>query len=201
MTEYDYPLALTGGLTRSEIITKMHARLDDQRFAHCLRVEECSRQLAARFGEDVDTAGLAGLLHDYAKQIPSADFEKVIRTEGFDQELLQYGRGIWHGMVGVWFIQKELGVSNPRVLRAIERHTTGNPNMTALDMITFTADFIEPARTLDTEVAARKAAETSLRAATLIQLQGTLSYLVGKGAIVHPLTLATYNALIKKEKN
>lgn len=199
MTKIEYPLTMTGGHTREELLTALQGRLDDARYQHCLRVEATSRELATRFDVNVNQAGLAGLLHDYAKQITPDEFRQVIRTEGFDQSLLNYGRGVWHGMVGVWFIQRELGVSDPGVLRAIARHTTGDPNMTALDMIPFVADFIEPARTLDSAVAARQAAETSLRRASLIELQSTLGFLVGKGALIHPLTLTTYNALTQKE--
>ncbi len=84
------------------------------------------------------------------------------------------------------------------MLQAIERHTTGAPTMTPLDEITFVADFIEPARKLDGEVAARKAAETSLSDATLIELQNTLTYLVSTNKVVYPQTLLTYNALIRQ---
>ena len=200
MTDYEYPLTMTGGHTRQELLALMHKRLDQPRLDHCLRVEETSRKLAKRFGVNVDEAGLAGLLHDYAKQVDPADFEAVIKQQGLDPELLNYNRGIWHGLVGVWFIQKEVGVSDPAVLQAIQRHTTGDPRMTDLDMITFVADFIEPARKLDVQAEARKAAKTSLTAATLIELQSTLSYLIEKKAWVYPLTLASYNALIAKVK-
>ncbi|KRM56404.1 bis(5'-nucleosyl)-tetraphosphatase (symmetrical) YqeK [Lacticaseibacillus sharpeae] len=198
MSDYEYPLTMTGGHTRSQIIAKMHERLSDGRFKHCLRVEETSRQLARRFNVDVDTAGLAGLLHDYAKEISPEAYRDVIVAEGYGSDLLQYGRGVWHGVVGTWFLQQDLGISNPGVIRAINRHTTGHPDMTALDMIVFVADFIEPARSLDGEIKARKAAESSLEQATMIELQNTLGYLVSQGALIHPLTFATYNAFTKR---
>lgn len=198
MSDYEYPLTMTGGHTRAQIIAQMHKRLSDGRFNHCLRVEETSRQLAKRFDVNVDEAGLAGLLHDYAKEISPDEYRTVIQREGYEADLLQYGRGVWHGMVGTWFLQQDLHISDPNVLRAINRHTTGHPDMTDLDMITFVADFIEPARTLPGEVAARTAAETSLTKATMIELQNTLSYLVEKGALIHPLTFSTYNAFTKR---
>jgi predicted HD superfamily hydrolase involved in NAD metabolism len=189
---------MTGGHTRRQILAKMHERLSDGRLNHCLRVEETSRVLAKRFNVNVDEAGLAGLLHDYAKEIPVPEYQQVIIREGYGQDLLQYGRGVWHGMVGTWFLQQDLGISDPNVIRAINRHTTGHPDMTDLDMITFVADFIEPDRTLPGEIAARKAAETSLTKATMIELQNTLTYLVDRGALIHPLTFSTFNAFTKR---
>lgn len=198
MNDYEYPLNMTGGHTRTQLLALMHQRLDDARFDHCVRVEQTSRELAAQYGVDVDQAGLAGLLHDYAKQVAPADFEQVIKAQGLGSELLQYNRGVWHGMVGVWFLQAETGVSDPAVLQAIRRHTTGDPEMTKLDMVVFLADFIEPARELDVEKKARHVAKKSLTAACLVELQSTLSFLVSKGARIHPLTLATYNALVAR---
>ncbi len=198
MTDFDYPLTMTGGHTRAEIIGKMHDRLSDGRFAHCIRVEAESRRLAEQYGVDVDTAGLAGLLHDYAKEITPETYRDVIVREGYGADLLPYGRGVWHGMVGTWFLQQDLGISDPAVIRAINRHTTGHPDMTALDMITFVADFIEPARALPGEIAAREAAKYSLEEATMLELQNTLTYLIGKGLLIHPLTFATYNAFTER---
>ncbi|MFD1441923.1 bis(5'-nucleosyl)-tetraphosphatase (symmetrical) YqeK [Lacticaseibacillus hegangensis] len=199
MSDYEYPASLTHDLNRAELLNHLQNRLDDARFQHCLRVEETARTLAKRFGADVDRAGLAGLFHDYAKQIPVADYKRVIMEDGFDPDLLNYGRGVWHGLVGTWFIQTEVGLTDKLVLQAIERHTTGDPEMTLLDQIIFVADFIEPARTLDAEVAARKAAQTDMRQASYIELKNTLQYLIAEDKIVYPKTLLTYNAFIPKE--
>ncbi|WP_390407032.1 bis(5'-nucleosyl)-tetraphosphatase (symmetrical) YqeK [Lacticaseibacillus jixiensis] len=196
----EYPSTLTNGRTRQEILALLHNRLNQERFEHCLRVEETARELAERFGEDVDRAGLAGLLHDYAKQVPIADYIDVIKRNGFDLKLLKYNRGVWHGMVGTWFIKQEVGVTDHLVIQAIERHTTGDPQMTTLDQIIFVADFIEPARDLPIEAKAREAAKTSMREATLIELENTLTYLIGKRQVVYPKTLLTYNAFIQPKE-
>ena len=41
--------------------------LPEKRLTHCLGVESAAIELAERFGVDAEKAGLAGLLHDYAK--------------------------------------------------------------------------------------------------------------------------------------
>ncbi len=196
----DYPTTLTSGQSRASILALLQNRLSDARYQHCLRVEATARMLAERFGEDVARAGLAGLLHDYAKEIPISDYVDVIKRNGFDLQLLKYNRGVWHGMVGTWFIRNEVGVTDHQVIQAIERHTTGDPEMTTLDQIIFVADFIEPERKLPAEVAARRAAKTNMREATLIELENTLTYLIQNHKIVYPKTLLTYNAFIQPKE-
>ncbi|WP_461212925.1 bis(5'-nucleosyl)-tetraphosphatase (symmetrical) YqeK [Lacticaseibacillus sp. GG6-2] len=200
MATIEYPTRLTNGQSRAGIIALLQNRLSEDRFQHCLRVESTARELAQRFSEDVDRAGLAGLLHDYAKEIPVSDYEDVIKRNGFDLQLLRYGRGVWHGMVGTWFIRNEVGVTDHQVITAIERHTTGDPEMTTLDQIVFVADFIEPARKLPAEIAARNAAKSNMRQATLIELENTLTYLISNHKIVYPKTLLTYNAFIQPKE-
>ncbi len=199
LTDLDYPASLTGGHTRAELLALLHNRLDDARYAHCVRVEQTARELARRFGADEARAGLAGLFHDYAKQVPVETYRTLIQRQGFDRALLNYSRGVWHGLVGTWFIKTEVGITDPAVIQAIERHTTGDPEMTVLDQIIFVADFIEPARDLPVEAKCREAAQTSLTEATRIELENTLTYLIAKRQIVYPKTLLTYNAFLTKE--
>src|SRR5699024_11642344 len=53
----------------------------------------------------------------------------------FDPDLLNYNRAIWHGIVGSYFIEKELKITDPEILTAIKRHTTADVEMTTLDKI------------------------------------------------------------------
>ncbi len=99
--------------------------MDENRFAHCVRVSETARTLAKLNGYDEDKAALAGFVHDYAKQIPVEEYIKVIKEEGFDPDLLNWNRAIWHGIVGSWFIKRDLGITDPEILTAVYRHTTG----------------------------------------------------------------------------
>ena len=54
--------------THAELMALVAAQLTDKRYQHCLRVEATARQLAAKNDVDVELAGIAGLLNDYAKQ-------------------------------------------------------------------------------------------------------------------------------------
>mgnify|MGYP000653557192 FL=1 len=43
--------------------------MSEKRFKHVLGVEKSAIELAERYGYDTEKAGLAGLIHDYAKEI------------------------------------------------------------------------------------------------------------------------------------
>lgn len=184
--------------THRELMAKVAAQLTDKRYQHCLRVEATARQLAADNDVDVELAGIAGLLHDYAKQRPDKVFIKLIKRRGLDPNLVSYGNGVWHGYVGAELIKDELHIYNEDILNAVRLHTVGAPVMTKLEQIVFMADFVEPGRDFPGVDAARKVTAKSLSAGVQFQIQHTLDYLVQKGAPVYPQTLATYNAWVGK---
>lgn len=79
-----------------------------KRFEHCVRVSETARKLAKLNGYDEEKAALAGFVHDYAKQVPVEEYRKVIKEQDFDPDLLNWNRAIWHGIVGTFFIERDL---------------------------------------------------------------------------------------------
>lgn len=180
--------------TRDELIKKVHEKLDDKRFQHCLRVEQQAFQLAKQNQVNTEKAAIAGLLHDYAKQRSDHDFIKVINDKQMDPELLDYGNAIWHGVVGAEFIKDELHIFDEEILNAVRRHTVGAPYMTKLDQIIYMADYIEPGRDFPGVEKARELTNQSLKKGVFFQTQQTLKYLVENGRPIYPGTIATYNA-------
>ena len=162
-------------LTSSEIVAKEQSNMDDARFQHCVRVSETARKLAELNNYDPDKAALAGFVHDYAKQVPVEEYIKVIKTKNFDQDLLNWSRAIWHGIVGTYFIQHDLRIDDPEIIQAVNRHTTADVEMTTLDKIVYMADYIEPGRDFPGVE------------------EHTLEYLIEHRSKIYPRTLEAYN--------
>lgn len=180
-------------LTSDEIVAKEKNNMDVKRFEHCIGVSDTSRKLAELNNYDPDKAALAGFIHDYAKQVPNEKFIEIIKTKGFDQDLLNYNRAIWHGIVGSYIIEQELKITDSEILTAIKRHTTADTEMTTLDKIVFVADFIEPHRNFPGVEQARKIAFENLDAGVGYELAHTLSFLVENRQKIYPKTLDAYN--------
>ncbi|RVU70002.1 HD domain-containing protein [Lactobacillus xujianguonis] len=180
-------------LSSDEIIAKEKANMDDKRFQHCVRVSETSRKLARLNDYDEDKAALAGFMHDYAKQVPVEEYREVIKTQGFDPDLLNWNRAIWHGIVGTYFIKRDLKITDPEILQAVWRHTTADVEMTTLDKIVFMADFIEPGRDFPGVDEARKITFANLDEGVGYQLAHTLEFLIEQRNKIYPRTLAAYN--------
>ncbi len=174
--------------------------MDNKRFKHCVRVSETSRKLAKLNNYDEDKAALAGFVHDYAKQVPKEEYRKVIKTQGFDQDLLNWNRSIWHGIVGTYFIKRDLKITDKEILTAVDRHTTGDVKMTTLDKIVFMADFIEPGRDFPGVDEARKITFANLDDGVGFQLAHTLSYLIKDRNKIYPRTFKAYNVWSTKKK-
>ena len=106
--------------SREELLEKMAELLPEKRLTHCLGVERAAIELAERFGIDAEKAGLAGLLHDYAKKLSDQEFLDLIDRYQLDSDLKNWGNNVWHGMVGIYKIQEDLDLQNAEILRAIE---------------------------------------------------------------------------------
>ena len=91
---------------------------------------------------------------------------------------------------GAVWAAREFGVQDREILSAIRKHTLGDAQMSALDALIYTADFIEPNRTPFPGLEeARSLAETDIFAATRKCAELTNRHLAEQGRLAHPRTL------------
>ncbi len=180
-------------LSSAEIVAKEKSNMTEDRFEHCIGVSKTAQKLAELNQYDEDKAALAGFIHDYAKQVSVEEYREVIKTKGFDQDLLNWNRSIWHGIVGTYFIQRDLKITDSEILTAVRRHTTADVEMTTLDKIVFMADYIEPGRSFPGVEEARKITYANLDKGVGYQLAHTLEFLIEKRDKIYPRTLDAYN--------
>ena len=181
---------------REALLAKMETVMPEKRLQHCLGVEKAARELAERFGLDIEKAGLAGLLHDYAKKVSDEEFLALIDKYQLDPDLKNWGNNVWHGMVGIYKIQEDLGIKDAEILRAIEIHTVGSDTMSELDKVVYVADYIEHNRDFPGVDKARELAQRSLNQAVAYETARTVEHLAHKGMPIYPQTLETYNAFV-----
>ena len=181
---------------REALLAKMETVMSEKRLRHCLGVEKAARELAERFDLDPEKAGLAGLLHDYAKKVSDEEFLGLIDKYRLDPDLKNWGNNVWHGIVGIYKIQEELGIEDTEILRAIEVHTVGSSTMSELDKVVYVADYIEHNRDFPGVDKARELAQRSLNLAVAYETARTVEHLAHKGIPIYPQTLETYNAFV-----
>ena len=178
-------------------LEKLHTSLTAKRFAHTLGVAATARRLALRHGLDADRAEAAGLLHDCAKCMPLREMQRIVRSHRLteDEGLLE-SDALLHAIAGAQVALDDYGVTDPIILDAIRRHTTGAPGMSKLDMAVWLADAIEPTREPYPGLEELRAlADVSLEKAILSSMENTLRYVRKRGKSVHPATMETIDWL------
>ena len=182
-----------------QIEKELKKNLKPKRFRHTIGVKYTSVCLAMRYGEDLDKAALAGLLHDNAKNL--SDEELLLFCTEKDlpvSEAEKHSPYLLHGRVGAYFARTKYGIADEDILNAITWHTTGRPGMSLLEKIVFTADYIEPGRESAPNLPhLRQLAFTDLDAAVLEILRQTLEYLREEEEEIDPQTELTYNSYRK----
>jgi predicted HD superfamily hydrolase involved in NAD metabolism len=186
-------------MTIDEIKIKLEKALTPGRFVHSIAVMETAVKLAEKYGLDCEEAGIAGLLHDCARDIKveeALSLCKKFKIEVDDVSLLH--PVLLHGPVGSGLAQRDYGICNSKVLDAISFHTTGRENMTMLDKIIFIADYIEPGRCFEDIEKIRTTAFNDIDAAMLIALNNSIRYIIDKGMLIHTNTIEARNFIIKQ---
>lgn len=111
---------------------------------HTLKVAQKARVLAKQYGEDENLAEVAALLHDISGIYPNEqriDIANSLRIEILhEEEKLPL---ILHQKISRVMAEEVFNITNPKVLSAIECHTTLKAKPSNMDMIIFVADKIE----------------------------------------------------------
>jgi predicted HD superfamily hydrolase involved in NAD metabolism len=161
-------------------------RLSPARRAHSERVAAIAADLARRHGVDADKAALAGLLHDLCRELSEPELEAVAAAAGITAEV----PAVLHGPVAAYLLQRDYGLADPEVLAAIDRHTTGDPEMTPLDAVVFVADLAAHGFP--------DLAQGDLWPAVLRALAIQLGYLLERRRPIDGRAIRTWNALLAR---
>lgn len=187
-----YGAALLGTLKRS---------LKPERFHHTLCVAELADALARRHRLNAEKARLAGLLHDLGRSIPvpeMAAYAKKHRLRIEDAAGIAANQPIlFHAHISADLARRRLGVDDPEVLSAVEKHTLGGREMSALDRLLYVADACSKDRGHAAAPRLRALAERDLDAAFAAVVREKLSYVREGGFWIHPLAKVLWNSLKK----
>lgn len=169
--------------------------LDEKRYKHTLGVAATCVSLAMRYEEDLGRAELAGLLHDCAKYGTDDWKEAQCAEYGIAlSEAEHQNKALIHAKLGAYFASTRYEITDPEILSAITKHTTGSPAMTTLEKIVYVSDYIEPGRKmLDHLPLIRKTAFLDIDEAIYMIAGDTLGYLQKKGGVIDEMTEETYN--------
>ena len=173
-----------------------------KRFAHSISVGHCAETLAQAYGADMFSARVAGILHDWEKLLPDAETIELaerfrIQTEAPYQKIV----GLLHGPLAAKTLPAIYPWLSEQILSAIQKHTTGDRQMSKLDKILYVADLIEPLRPNFTSV--EEARNVQLRGCSLDELYetafcGVMMYVISTRSYLYPNSIALYNEMIEK---
>ncbi len=174
-------------------------RLSVKRYTHSVGVANTAARLAGMFNGDIERAYLAGLMHDYARELSEEELLELtakhnLSTDGV--ELMQ--TALLHGPVGAWLLEQEGIITDQQVLDAIRWHTTGHPDMDQLARIIYISDYIEPGRNFPGVDVLRQITNKDLNLGVLAGLDHTLGFLVQRNNFIHPLSIAARNRLLEE---
>jgi predicted HD superfamily hydrolase involved in NAD metabolism len=121
---------------------------------------------------------LAGLAHDWARELPPKRLRKLaLRDGGGESDLEARYPVLLHGRAAAVGLREILGIQDPEILEAVSCHVTGCPGMGLLAKIVFVADFLEPGRGFLSEEVRREMLEMDIDRMTVRVLEEIFTYL------------------------
>lgn len=188
-------------MERDDYLAAIKTRMPEKRYIHTIGVMETGISLAEKYGENVKSAETAAILHDIAKYADEDWMRQIVRQNGLDDRLVDWGSEILHGPVGAWIAENEFNISNDDILNAIRFHTTGRAGMSKLEKIIYIADMIEPNRKFPGVEALRSVANRNLDEALEACICHSIAFLVQTKQAIFPVSIECYNDVIKERNS
>ena len=176
------------------------SRLSEGRYIHSLNVAASAAELSKIYNCNRDKAYLAGLLHDITKEeILDVQYRLIEENSHSLTKLERNNPSVIHQMSGEAYSRLKLGITDEEILSAIRYHTTGKANMTTLQKVVYTADFISADRNYPDVEEMRSLALKSLDDAMLYSLKHTILKLTSKAELIHPDSFECYNSVLENK--
>ncbi|WP_291632484.1 bis(5'-nucleosyl)-tetraphosphatase (symmetrical) YqeK [Clostridium sp.] len=183
-----------------EMLDYLQKNLKESRLRHSLSVSETSVTLATIYGENIEKARIAGLVHDCVKNMTDEQLIKVaMEHEVQIDEIYTHNPSILHGLVGSIIARSIMGIYDEDILNAIRYHTTGRRNMSSLEKIIYIADYIEPLRKFSGVEELRSLSKVNLDEAIIQSLENTIKYVISQKGLLHIDTIDARNYLLCKQ--
>jgi predicted HD superfamily hydrolase involved in NAD metabolism len=183
--------------TYEEILEAARERyVSDESFTHAERVAETAARLAQRYGVDPQSARLAGLVHDWARDLDAQTLFDVARQHGIAvTELDREVPYLLHAKVGEALLSERFPDLPRPITRAVAAHTCGAGRMDDLAKVVYVADMIEPGRDFGAVDALREAAgQVELDELFRRSYTRSVEHLIETRRHIHPDTVAVWNA-------
>ena len=185
----------------NKLFKKMKKVLPKSRYIHSVGVSYTAASMAMKYGEDIESAMTAGILHDCAKSYSGMELLAMCDKYGIvpsDAERLS--PDLLHARIGSCLAKDKYKITDPSVLDAIAYHTTGKPDMTTLEKILYIADYIEPQRNKVSNLKEiRHLAFEDLDECIIVVTENTIKYLKDKKADIDPVTQSTLDFYKEKK--
>lgn len=177
----------------------LQERLTEHRYTHSLNVADTAAKLAIVNDLDADKAYLAGLMHDYAKNLSDEELLEIAQQHDLIKDEVEVlAPYLLHGPVAAFLLKENNIITDEEILQAIRLHTTGSKEMTPFDTIIYMADYIEPGRNYNNVDNIRTIAYKNLEFGLASCLDNVIVYLLSIGAFIHPASIAARNAVVSR---
>jgi predicted HD superfamily hydrolase involved in NAD metabolism len=124
-----------------DVQSLLYSRGKQNTFTHVKAVAEMNVKIAAQYGLDKKICELGGYLHDISAVISPKDMlSYAIGKDWYIDEAEQKYPILLHQRISRIIAQEDFGITDERVLSAIEHHSTLKTNPSDYDMALFVAD-------------------------------------------------------------
>jgi len=179
-----------------KVTPQLEERLGEYRLAHSQSVATTARSLAKVYDVDREAAYLAGMLHDWDKDVDEETLLSHAREYGIEVPA-EDAYALLHAQTGAADLHRLFPEIDDDIIQAISRHTMAAVDMTPLDKVVYCADLLEPLRSK----AAIEDIRFNIGAVDLDELflecyTCSLRFLIDKRRYIHPGALEIWNAII-----
>lgn len=167
-----------------------------RRVSHTLNVLERALELGKIYNASLEVLETAALLHDVTKYYTKEEHLSLIKDESLIKD---YDESLHHS-ISAYYLAKEIGVTNIKILEAIRYHIWGKINMSIETMILVVSDYTEKDRSFKEAKIAYELAKEDLIKSYLYVMEETIKYLIKNNISPHKEQIKVYNYYKEKYK-